>query len=318
MVSAGMHMHESMSRVRSRAEAGMDDSEGLPSKPKRPRTAYAYFFAHANASVRAAQPEGETHGAWVAKETARRWKRLTDDDKKPFVAKADIDRERFNSESRIYKAALRKSEKNGGEFGIPLPKRPPNSYALFYKSVYEKVRADRSSGGREDVGSAAKTIGAMWKALPPADQGQFKEQAKAELQKFHERMKEYNAAIKKARQDREQQQQQQLALQQQQQQQLQAQQMQAQQLAAQAEHAGHMQAHAAAAVAAAAAADGDIARLPVKTSQVTSGVSISVAPQSMHAAHSAPGAAQINAGAVVAANAAQLRGVVPTVVSQQG
>jgi len=68
--------------------------------PKRGRSAYIYFCEETRADVKASNPDigfGE-----IAKEMADRWKSLSDDEKKPFVAKAERDKKRYEREKAAY------------------------------------------------------------------------------------------------------------------------------------------------------------------------------------------------------------------------
>jgi len=68
--------------------------------PKRGRSAYIFFCEDKRSEVKTHNPElgfGE-----VARELAELWKQLTDDDKKPYNAKADRDKKRYEKEKAAY------------------------------------------------------------------------------------------------------------------------------------------------------------------------------------------------------------------------
>jgi len=68
--------------------------------PKRGRSAYIYFCEAERSEVKASNPNfgfGD-----IAKELADKWKQLSEDEKKPFGAKADRDKKRYEREKAAY------------------------------------------------------------------------------------------------------------------------------------------------------------------------------------------------------------------------
>lgn len=77
-------------------------------EPKRPRSAYAYYFGkHASAVAEYVRTNNVEHS--MAKEVADRWKALSDKEKRPFEKEAEKDRDRYTKEMNGYVA--QKAEK---------------------------------------------------------------------------------------------------------------------------------------------------------------------------------------------------------------
>lgn len=95
-------------------------------------------------------------------------------------AAAEADKRRYDEEHRAYKAAKRRRDRSksggSGKFGLPMPKRPPNSYALYYKRVYESAKelAGKDPEGGSGVTSVAKVVGGMWQALSAEEKQKYK------------------------------------------------------------------------------------------------------------------------------------------------
>ncbi|KAI8095259.1 high mobility group box domain-containing protein [Thamnidium elegans] len=71
-----------------------------PSTPKRGLSAYMFFSQDQRSTVKEESPDA-TFGQ-IGKLLGEKWKSMTDEQKKPYVAKAEIDKKRYESE----KAAL--------------------------------------------------------------------------------------------------------------------------------------------------------------------------------------------------------------------
>jgi len=117
-----------------------------PKGPKRALTAYNYFVSESHEKVKATMPESSSF-AEINAEVVKRWGSLTDEEKKPFVAKSNKDKERYQQEeARMETAAQqggatadatkpKKADKPKG------PKRALTAYNYFVSESYEKVKA---------------------------------------------------------------------------------------------------------------------------------------------------------------------------------
>merc|ERR1712196_460907 len=92
--------------------SGSDEEEEKPEKkakkkkdpnaPKGKSSAFIFFGSATRAEIKAAHPDWSLGD--VGRELGKRWKELSDDDKKPFHDQAAKDAERYKTEMEAYKA----------------------------------------------------------------------------------------------------------------------------------------------------------------------------------------------------------------------
>ncbi len=73
-----------------------------PNAPKGKSSAFIFFGSATRAEIKAAHPDWSLGD--VGRELGKRWKELSDDDKKPFHDQAAKDAERYKTEMEAYKA----------------------------------------------------------------------------------------------------------------------------------------------------------------------------------------------------------------------
>lgn len=79
--------------------------------PKRASSAYACFSRHIYPDMRQELGAGATQPE-IFSSIAKRWRDLSDDEKKPYILESQLDKERFMKEDEEYKKNRRKWEKN--------------------------------------------------------------------------------------------------------------------------------------------------------------------------------------------------------------
>jgi len=99
-------------------------------KPKRSTSAYFYYLAHcreqANKAGRSISKIAE-----FTKECSAKWREMNSDQKKPFDAKASVDKSRYDKEMALYKG--KKTDPNK-------PKRPMTAYFIFLGDFRIKMK----------------------------------------------------------------------------------------------------------------------------------------------------------------------------------
>ena len=73
-----------------------------PNAPKGKSSAFIFFGSATRAEIKAAHPDWSLGD--VGRELGKRWKELTEDDKKPYHDLAAKDAERYKTEMEAYKA----------------------------------------------------------------------------------------------------------------------------------------------------------------------------------------------------------------------
>lgn len=78
-------------------------SQGLPGdKPKGKMTAYAFFVQTCREEHRRKHPDENVHFAEFSKKCADRWKTMSDREKKRFYEMAELDKQRYAAEMKLY------------------------------------------------------------------------------------------------------------------------------------------------------------------------------------------------------------------------
>lgn len=135
---------------------------------KRPRSSFMYYSQSVRDEVKKAHPEA-TFGQ-IGKEIGKKWHKLTDAEKAPFVKKAAEDKVRYDAVKAD--APKRKSKKKVKDESYV--KRPLSSYMYYSQKVRAEVKKAKPDATFGEIG---KQIGKQWKALSDADKKPFVEMA---------------------------------------------------------------------------------------------------------------------------------------------
>jgi structure-specific recognition protein 1 len=77
-------------------------------KPKRPKTAFMIFAFENRAWIKQQNPGLRIID--LAKLMGTMWKEMSGEEKQPYTAKADLERERYNREMELYRSAVNSLE----------------------------------------------------------------------------------------------------------------------------------------------------------------------------------------------------------------
>lgn len=161
--------------------------------PKKPLNAYMWFCNDKRDELKG---KG-FNNTEILREMGRLWKELTDKKKKPYLKKAEEDKERYEEEMKNYvpteeeKAALlQNEEKNKGKKGKKAKnvnkesKRPLGAFMLFRKDKYQQVKEENPD---MKMGDIMKEIGDMWKNLSEKEKKKYTDQAAKLLAEFKQK-----------------------------------------------------------------------------------------------------------------------------------
>ncbi|GAA5891480.1 hypothetical protein JCM8208_007297 [Rhodotorula glutinis] len=112
-----------------------------PNAPKRPLSAYMHFSQDKRSEVKEENPD-VTFGE-IGKLLGAKWKEATDDEKKPYQAKAEADKERYEKEKSAY------DEENPDQAKPASKKKAPAKKAKKAASSDEES-ADDKAGDSDD------------------------------------------------------------------------------------------------------------------------------------------------------------------------
>jgi len=149
--------------------------KGNENKIKRPLSAYLYFTKEFRAE-RAAKGLDNSKVNEVAKLAGERWRSMNDVDKKPFLEKAGVDKERYQKETG--KNVTKDSDK---------PKRNPTAYFIFLSDFRKKMANEKLPEGQK-IPSLA---GEKWRSMSDKEKEPYLKEEAKEKAKYEEAMKEY-------------------------------------------------------------------------------------------------------------------------------
>ena len=138
-----------------------------PAAPKKNCSSYIFFCKDMRESVKSENPD--LKGTEITKEIANLWKKLEEDDKGPFIEKAEADKQRYLDEMKSYtpsegfsneesegKTKAKKTKKTRK----PGPKKASSSYLFFCKEERPKVKALYPDMDSKDI---TRELGRVWK-----------------------------------------------------------------------------------------------------------------------------------------------------------
>lgn len=172
------------------------------SGPKRGLTAYIFFCKEHRQILKDEDPDMSTKD--ITSELGKRWKALSDKDKKPFVKLAEKDKERYQDEKKTWvetdspveektpakksksekktkpvkekSSKKTKSEKKSKSEKSTKP-RKKSGYILFCQEQRESLKADNSDMTSQQI---TKELGRAWKELSDEEQAEYNEKASDE------------------------------------------------------------------------------------------------------------------------------------------
>ncbi|DBA04144.1 TPA: hypothetical protein N0F65_004252 [Lagenidium giganteum] len=153
--------------------------------PKRALSAFMFFSNDIRDTVKREMPELEF--LQISSEIGRRWKELSEEDRKPYDELADADKRRYAEEKEDYvpdpsfeatKSVRKKKDPDA-------PKRALSAYFFFCNEMRDGVRAENPN---KKITEIATLLAEKWRSLP--------EKKRVKYQKMHEEAKvKYQAAM---------------------------------------------------------------------------------------------------------------------------
>lgn len=149
--------------------------------PKKTRSAYLFFQQEILPELKRSQPLLKFGD--VAKEIGKRWKELPDDQKAPYIAKQDTDKQRYASELEEWT----KNNPPSPPRAKP-PKKPLSAFMYFSKQNRAQVKAKNPDAS---FGALGKIMGDQWKSLSEAEKKKYEDLNAQDKIRYEEEMKDY-------------------------------------------------------------------------------------------------------------------------------
>lgn len=178
---------------------GKEDKD--PNRPKRPTSSY-FFYAADQREEAKRNGESISKVAEFTKMVSAKWRELTDAQKKPFEAKAAIDKQRYTDAMATYTPIGGTGSKRSAAAKDPnKPKRAQTAYFLFLADFRLKNKSKYThSGGHKDL---IRGAGEAWNKLTKAEKAPYQTKHEEEKAKYEVAMANYSAggggAAKKAK-----------------------------------------------------------------------------------------------------------------------
>lgn len=153
--------------------------------PKRALSAFMFFSNDIRDTVKREMPE--LAFLEISSEIGRRWKEISEEERRPYDELAAADKKRYAEEKEDYvpdpsfetaKSTRKKKDPNA-------PKRALSAYFFFCNEIRESVRAENPD---KKITEIATLLAAKWRALP--------DKKRVKYQKMHEEAKvKYQSAM---------------------------------------------------------------------------------------------------------------------------
>jgi hypothetical protein len=158
--------------------------------PKRALSAFMFFSNDIRDTVKREMPELEF--LQISSEIGRRWKVITDEDRRPYDELAAADKKRYAEEKEDYvpdpsfeatKSSRKKKDPNA-------PKRALSAYFFFCNEIREGVRAENPN---KKITEIATLLAAKWRELPEKKRGKYQKMHEEAKIKYQSAMDDYNS-----------------------------------------------------------------------------------------------------------------------------
>lgn len=151
------------------------------SGPSKPLNAYMWFCKDKRDELK-----GKFNNTEILRELGRLWKNLSEKKKKPYVEKAEQDKERYQDEMKDYVPAEgeEKNEKKGkGKKSVKSDgtKRPMSAYLLFCKDKRAVLKENEPELKQPEI---MKKLGEMWKSASQKEKKKYTDQSAKLLAEF--------------------------------------------------------------------------------------------------------------------------------------
>jgi len=164
-----------------------------PNKPRGRMTGYAYFVQTCREEHKRKHPGETVVFTEFSKKCAKRWKNMSDPEKKPFTDLTEADRVRYEREMKEYvkmggDAGKRKKKKKDPN----APKRPQSAFFLFCADHRAPLKAENPSF---TVGDIAKALGKKWSETKPDVKQKYSALGEVEKEKYNKLMEKYKSSL---------------------------------------------------------------------------------------------------------------------------
>jgi len=176
--------------------------------PKRPQSAYFLYLSERRTQLKTSDPDKKV--TEVSKLIGQEWKKLTDEAKKPYAAKAIEEKTKYDnkleeyqksSQYREYQEQLKTMDGSDDEDNEPTtkkrtkrlkdtnaPKKPQSAYFFFLGERRPQVKKEHPD---QKITEIAKTLGAEWRELSASEKKKWEEKAAVAKAEYEKKLEAY-------------------------------------------------------------------------------------------------------------------------------
>ena len=159
-----------------------------PGAPKRSKSSYILFSMDKRPEIKA-RLGPKTNVTDIMKAIARLWSTLTEDEKGPWRAAAELDKHRYVREMASYDGPLKVP--NRREKRHPMaPKRATSGFLYFSQATRSAIRAQHPDMKNTDI---SKHLGMMWRSMTGEDKAPFLSLEKQDRARYQEEIQSWTA-----------------------------------------------------------------------------------------------------------------------------
>ncbi|TDH67874.1 hypothetical protein CCR75_005332 [Bremia lactucae] len=168
--------------------------------PKRALSAFMFFSNDIRDTVKKEMPDLPFLG--ISSEIGRRWKQISDEDRRPYDELAAADKRRYQEEKEDYvpdpsfessKSSRKKKDPNA-------PKRALSAYFFFCNDIRQQVRDENPN---KKITEIATLLAEKWRALPDKKRAKYQKMNDEAKVKYQHQMDVYNGQGAVEEQDEE-------------------------------------------------------------------------------------------------------------------
>uniref|UniRef100_A0A7S2RFQ1 HMG box domain-containing protein n=1 Tax=Rhizochromulina marina TaxID=1034831 RepID=A0A7S2RFQ1_9STRA len=159
-----------------------------PQAPKRSKTAYIMYSMNVRDEVKRELGD-QAPVTSVITRIAEKWRQLSDHDRRPWQAQAELDRTRYKEELQNYDGPLKVPNRRKKKTP-DMPKRAMSAFLEYAKIMRPKLKLKYPDQKNTEI---SKMLGTTWKNMEEEEKQPFKARAAAEGERYHEQMREYRA-----------------------------------------------------------------------------------------------------------------------------
>ena len=177
-----------------------------PEKPRGRTSCYMYF--NNDARRRLAKKHPDLKVTEISKMVSEQWKKLSEDEKAPYMAKSEVDRIRYAREREVYKRELEEFQRKMDELYPDPNKKPPEKprppppdkprgRTSCYMYFNNEVRPGVSREHPElKVTEISKLVASKWKSLSEEDKAPYRAESEIDKKRYLQDRKKYEKKLK--------------------------------------------------------------------------------------------------------------------------